>query len=151
MMMTSISSLITAARDWVREVGGTTVLSTFLSLTPAPASRPKVTRTGQVYYGVNYQRFRQAAQAELEAYEGTPTDSPVLLVMEVVAARPKTGKRVTPRGDVDNFAKGPLDAMTQCGRIWDDDDQVVGMCVFKRYADPGEQEGVRLDWIPITV
>ncbi len=49
--------------------------------------------------------------------------------------KPKTGKLLTPRGDVDNFAKGPLDIGT--GRLWVDDDQIIDLRATKDYVSHG--------------
>ena len=41
-------------------------------------------------------------------------------------------------GDWDNLAKGVCDALTDCGVVWVDDDQVVEAHIVRRYAWPGE-------------
>ncbi len=115
----------------------------FLAVPPVPASRPRVTRWG-TFYAKTYETFRAAADAELAKMSGPPTPHPVVLGMEIVAKRPKAGKLVHPRGDVDNFAKGPMDAMTKAGKFWNDDNQVIELLVRKRYAEKGEPEGVHI-------
>ena len=42
-----------------------------------------------------------------------------------------------PRADVDNLAKGILDAITDSGVFWADDDQVVDLQIRKAYSRPG--------------
>jgi len=48
------------------------------------------------------------------------------------------------RPDVDNLAKGVMDAMTQAG-VWRDDDQIVRLIVAKAWRDPGEMPGVEIE------
>jgi hypothetical protein len=56
-----------------------------------------------------------------------------------VVLRPKTGKLPSPLGDVDNYVKAPLDAITHGQLLWHDDKQVVTLLATKRYAIGGEQ------------
>lgn len=51
-------------------------------------------------------------------------------------------KRPTGKPDADNLAKLVLDALNGCA--WLDDGQVVDLTISKRYAKPGEAEGVSL-------
>lgn len=46
----------------------------------------------------------------------------------------------TARGDVDNFAKAVMDALTVL-RLWQDDGQVADLSVSKRYEDPATGPG----------
>lgn len=124
-------------------------LSIFIETEPAPASRPRVTRWNGVYYGKNYEKFRRSARPLVEQMEGVPTDKPVVVMIDTVCTKPKTGKLAYPRGDSDNFAKGPLDVMTDAKKFWDDDNQAVGLCVFKRYAEEGETAGVNVHWFEV--
>lgn len=149
MVTSRISSLAAEIRTWLTTIGGSALLSWKLSVPPAPASRPNVTRWNGIYYGKPYERFRQDARLLAEKFEGVPTDKPVVMLLEFVKEKPKTGKMPYPSGDVDNYAKGPLDVMTQAGRFFDDDNQVVGLTVWKRYNLPGEEAGVYVDWITL--
>ena len=74
-------------------------------------------------------------------------EQPIECLIEVVAKRPKTSKRDYPRGDVDNFAKGPLDSMTSNGFFWNDDDQIIALAVTKRYAEPDEPVGINITYV----
>ncbi len=49
-----------------------------------------------------------------------------------------------PRGDVDNFIKGPLDSMTSHGGFWNDDDQIVFIKATKVFTREGQPNGIRL-------
>lgn len=125
------------------------LFSFHFSAEPHPASRPRVTRWGGVYYGKNYTAFLAAAKAEAARHKGTPTDQPLAMMVEVVCSKPKTGKLKHPRGDTDNYVKGPLDALVQSEKFMKDDDQVVLLIAAKRYATPGEEPGVNVDWFPL--
>ena len=47
-----------------------------------------------------------------------------------------------PAGDLDNLAKGPMDAITDWGMLWADDVQVCLLIVVKRFVDSTEEDGV---------
>lgn len=119
-----------------------------LQVAPTPASRPKVGRWG-VYYGKNYKRFRDVVTPIVEAIERTPTEAPLIVIIECAIAKPKTSKYPYPvKGDVDNFAKGPLDSLNE--KLWKDDKQIIGLSIFKRYTRPGEEPHVRVNWFEYT-
>lgn len=62
---------------------------------------------------------------------------PLTVGIIVSKTRPKTTKLSAPKPDVDNFAKGILDAMTKAG-VWKDDSQVEFLAVKKQWSDePG--------------
>lgn len=117
----------------------------FLEVEPVPASRPRVSKWG-VYYGKNYERFRSASRAFLFGITGKPMSGQIDLDMEIIVSPPKTTKRDTPRGDLDNYIKGPLDVMTETGTFWHDDDQIVKLKAVKRFAKAGETSGVRITY-----
>lgn len=115
-----------------------------LDIDPCPASRPRWSKFG-VYYSKNYQKFRQLAQKIADDWSAQDKfEGPVAVLLENVCKRPKTGKKLWPKGDVDNYSKGPMDVMTKSdlGSFWNDDDQVVWMTATKRYAEPGEEAHV---------
>jgi Holliday junction resolvase RusA-like endonuclease len=116
----------------------------FLPVEPTPASRPRVSKWG-VYYGKNYERFRREVRDVIHDMDLSDNlKGPLVVLLEFVVSPPKTTKRDYPRGDVDNYAKGPLDSLTSHAGVWDDDDQIVTMSVHKRYAADGEEAGIHI-------
>lgn len=126
-------------------VGG--LLHVFLATDPAPASRPRLSHFGGVHYGETYSTFYADCQRQLAFMKADVKVTGVFdVLLEFIVTKPKTGKMLLPRGDVDNFAKGPMDAITKAEKIWKDDSQVSFMAVTKRYAAPGESPGVNIYW-----
>jgi len=78
--------------------------------------------------------------------DSVPTDKNIALLVECVCPPLKTSKATAPMGDVDNFAKGPMDLLTKTQRVWMDDRQVVFLSVAKRFAEPDEEPGFRVYW-----
>ena len=121
---------------------------------PVPQSRPRVTRSGHVYYASRIVQYRRAVEAAARA-SGLPLrEGPVWLGIEAVFQRPKSHIKnrggvgvVRPdapafpysRGDATNLAKGIEDALNQIA--WADDSQVVELTVRRRWAKPGEDAG----------
>lgn len=118
-------------------------LSFFLAINPVPASRPRVTRWG-TYYGKKYTAFKTAAEITIHDMGHDPVTGQCVVHVEMIVEKPKTSKLSTPRGDVDNYLKSIMDAMTK-GKCWDDDDQVVMVAATKRFADVGEQPGFNVN------
>ena len=48
--------------------------------------------------------------------------------------------------DIDNYDKGPLDAMVKSGRFFDDDVQVVFLTSVKRFTKEGEEASCHITW-----
>lgn len=130
---------------WMKGAAAGQLLSFVFETEPVPASRPRVSRWG-TYYGKKYTAWRRDAYPIAATYDGPKTDKPVAVFIDTIATKPKTGKLSHPRGDVDNFVKGPLDAMTESGKFWNDDTQVVSLMTTKRYALPGETPGFYIYW-----
>jgi Holliday junction resolvase RusA-like endonuclease len=68
--------------------------------------------------------------------------------IEFVCNRPKTTKRINPRGDIDNHCKAVLDAITgKKGAIkgyWIDDDQITELYALKRWPQGSEHPHTRI-------
>ena len=120
-----------------------------LDLAPVPAARPRVGKWG-TYYPPRYEKWKKEALLLFIATTFKPTSKLVVVFIEVVCTKPRTGKLPTPVGDVDNYAKGPLDAMTKSGRFWEDDKQVVGLTVCKRYCHSDELPHMLIEWNSVS-
>ncbi|MDK1104231.1 MAG: RusA family crossover junction endodeoxyribonuclease [Actinomycetota bacterium] len=112
-----------------------------LNTPPTPASRPRVGRWG-VYYTPTYKAYRKAAHAAIPACTQQPLKGELYAIMEFVCHRPKTTKRCTPLGDIDNHVKSILDAVVgekknRHGYIVDDD-QIARLTATKRWVEEGE-------------
>lgn len=103
---------------------------------PVPASRPRVTQWG-TYHAKPYKAWLAEAGKHLAAETYRAPEGHLIVKVEVVCTRAKTSKLTTPKGDVDNYAKAILDALTHAG-VWSDDKWIVKLTVVKRFADPGE-------------
>lgn len=68
---------------------------------------------------------------------------PLAASVVFTVARPKTTKRLSPRGDVDNYFKS-LDVFNEI--LWGDDDQLVWASMAKEY---GDLPGIRLEMMEI--
>ena len=104
-----------------------------LLIEPKPAPRPKVRRAGGVYYPSGYTQYKADLISQLLAQKNTETEQAELANFRAIEltfffAYPKSTakkKRVDmcpcfSKGDLDNLAKGVLDAMEQAGIIAND-------------------------------
>lgn len=111
-------------------------------LPPTVASRPRVTRWG-TYYAATYKNYMAALDDAIPA--ATITHEGKLIVdVEFVCKKPKTTKRITPLGDIDNYLKAIFDALTKKG-YWTDDDIVVRVVAGKRFAVEDEEPHTYID------
>lgn len=103
---------------------------------PIVASRPRVTRWGTFYpkRHTEHAAFLDKALQDVrhEFFEG-PIEVRILAILPL-----QKSFAVAPLGDVDNYAKLPMDCMTKAGLFWNDDRQVVALMSLKRFARPGE-------------
>jgi len=118
------------------------------NINPVPASRPRVTRWGS-YYTKTYAAWRKATYPLIPVNKCPLLPHNLAVRVECIVLRPKTTKRDCPRGDVDNYAKAILDAITghkdQPKNYWRDDDQITDLAMTKRFAAPGEACGYRIE------
>lgn len=105
-----------------------------------------------MYYGKNYTEFRRLSDSILGSAE-FPTEFPLEGSLAVSASfivtKPKTSKRTSPRGDVDNYFKS-LDILNAV--VWGDDDQLVWASMSKEFGDnPGiKLEVMKVERLPET-
>jgi len=100
---------------------------------PVPASRPRVSKFG-TYYGKRYKQFRAAFQQEVAEFRKgfRPLLADRLRVeASFVVPKPKSGKLVVPRGDIDNYLKALFDGCNEL--VWRDDVQIVEVKATKWY------------------
>lgn len=122
----------------------------FIPLDPMPAPRPKFRVIGKfasAYMPREYVSWKDRAVESVRGVNDRPSEpltGPVAVTIRVLAARPKTSKLTHPGPDVDNYAKGVLDAITQSERWWEDDKQVVCLSVSKDWAVEPEVPGMEV-------
>lgn len=137
-LLPALRGLLVAGRIWCVSAAGV----------PSPSHRPRVTRAGITFYPKTYVAWQRACQdgfARARKLTDWPTFGQrdrLLAFLDVRVARPKRTILATPRGDVDNYAKGPLDAATKLD-LWPDDSNVVLLLAQKRWV-PVEHQGVTL-------
>ncbi len=110
--------------------------SLLFPLEPLPASRPRVTRWG-TYIAKPYKKWLDAAGKYLKTVSVKIPEGHLKVVVEFVCTKARTSKLTTPKGDIDNYAKAPLDAITHAG-LWVDDKWITELVARKRFAEPGE-------------
>ncbi len=149
-MTTTISKHCKSVRDWFVRKAGAGLVKYWLDLTPVPAARPRVTKRG-TYYPKKYEEFRKVSKSIVDAWpDNIPHEGPISVLVETIIAKPKKPSKDYPsRSDVDNYAKGPLDALVKSGKVWGDDRQIVSLFITKRYAEEGDVEGFLVHWFPV--
>lgn len=116
---------------------------TFLPIDPLPCPRPRIRvvklKNGKsfanAYYPAEYQKWVAEFVELFKDKHIVPFDGPVRVRLCFDCRKARTSKLLIPGGDVDNYAKSVLDGLTKVG-MWDDDKQVSGLLVIKRWAVP---------------
>lgn len=120
------------------------VIKVRLNTKPQAASRPRVTRYG-AYHTKNYTEFKNEAHRELLKLKLPKADEGMFYVsLEIICKKPRNPSQEYPQGDVDNYVKSYLDAITKAGLVWNDDVQVIGLNAVKRYQEPKEEYGCNI-------
>ena len=129
--------------------GGFTVV---LPFPPTPASRPRVTKWG-AYYTKTYKAYRELAEKAIPVSRQPVLKGRLQATAEFVCKRPKKITRITPVGDIDNYSKAVLDAITgkkpNFKLYWIDDDQITHLIATKRYAELDEEPHTRIRIEPL--
>lgn len=117
----------------------------FIPVKPVPASRARVSQYG-TFYLKNYQEFRDSCKNYLKKIaKKYPIQFGTFEVeMEFICYKPKQPSQDFPRGDLDNFLKGPLDCITQSKMLWEDDMYITSLTGTKRYQENGEEFGIKV-------
>lgn len=113
-----------------------------LPIPPVPAARAKIRRYGGGYYPKRYREYRDRVAGLLKAAGKLPhytKEQPVWVASFFIAERPKKPANDYPVGDIDNYEKAILDALTDVD-VLVDDVQVVATQATKRYAEPGKEK-----------
>lgn len=131
---------------------------------PVPAVRPRVTRWSTYYPGAYGKWLPWASEFVQEEWGFGHLDGALTARLIFLVDRPKSHmgqgrnagtvrpamrvKYPFPGGDLDNYVKGPLDALN--GVAFHDDKQVTDLSATKRWTGPGESAGVliSLDQFP---
>ena len=118
-----------------------------------PQGRPRFARNGRTYTAVADKEWHEKVVSEWRRVSGKRVlDGPYIVVMDVFEKRPKshltvagelnhTGHKspVPTRGDLDNYAKGVVDALVR-QEIVPDDRYMVELHVTKQWTPTTEQE-----------
>lgn len=110
----------------------TEMLKINFPIEPVPKGRPRFTRTGHAYTPAKTRKFEKEIKylAQIK-WNRSPITGPISVELVFVMKRPNKPKKEYPRGDLDNFCKAVLDSCN--GVIWNDDSQIVSICVYKKY------------------
>ncbi len=110
-----------------------------LALPPIPAPRPRVrvhNGVGFAYYAGKYKDFlTQAPKAIPESPIFFEKGTPVAVEVTFACSKPKKPANPYPVGDIDNYLKSILDAITKNGTYWHDDAQVDIIRANKVYTE----------------
>lgn len=120
----------------------------FIPGNPVAQGRGRIVRIGQnarIADPVKSREWKAYVKAvAAEHAPARPSSEPIFLSLWFVFQRPKSRKRdrfVVTRPDIDNLAKGIMDAMN--GIFFEDDRQVVSLDVAKEYV-AGDAPGVHV-------
>lgn len=111
--------------------------------TPRPRARV-ITMAGRrpmaVFYSPQeYKAWQTDIGRRLAALDAPPVplEGPLSVELVFTVPKPKTTKLSHPKPDIDNYAKGILDAITADGRFWRDDTQVRTLLATKAWGASG--------------
>lgn len=120
-----------------------------------PAPRPRFRVIGKFASAYMPKEYTVWKDRVIECVRGVgsipsePLEGPLLVTLRVLATKPRTSKLLYPSPDVDNYAKGVLDALSQSLCWWADDKQVVRLDVAKGWADAEAAPGIEVSITPL--
>lgn len=130
------------ARTRTTSESGDGWVSFTLALPPIPAPRPRVrvhNGVGFAYYAGKYKTFlTEAPTAIPESPLFFDKGTPVHVDVTFYCTKPKKPTNLYPVGDIDNYLKSILDAITKNGTYWHDDVQIVSLKASKVYDEQME-------------
>ena len=100
---------------------------------PRPRFRVVAGKWAHTYFPAIYKKWRAFIASRL-ATKFKKTGRPSLLICDFGISKPKTTKFDTPAGDIDNYAKSLMDAITD-SKVLEDDRQVVLLIAKKCWSD----------------
>jgi len=97
-------------------------------------------RMGVAYYTGKYKTFSADAPKLIPTAshffeKGSPVEVEIAFFMQ----SPKKPANSYPVGDIDNYIKSILDAITKNGTYWHDDAQVIKLTATKQYFDDADE------------
>lgn len=103
-----------------------------------------MTKWGSAYMPASYKKYQAEIAKGLPAKPAdTPFAAELHVAIEFVCKPIAKSKFTTPMGDLDNFAKGVMDTLTDEG-WWEDDRQIVSLHLTKRFPGPGESPHINV-------
>jgi Holliday junction resolvase RusA-like endonuclease len=122
----------------------TTKTSEFrIGVVPLPAPRPRVTKFGSAYMPASYKAYQKQIAAALPPKPPLAFANELFVEIEFVCKPIAKSKYTTPMGDLDNFAKGVMDTLTDEG-WWEDDRQIMKLNLSKRFPQAGEDPHINV-------
>lgn len=129
---------------WLRGATVGSLLTVRVWTTPSPTHRViPLWSARRMVHTVTYSAYMADCQRTLAEHAGAFGElrGELGAFIEVIGQRPKSTRLHCPKGDVDNYVKGVMDAATKA-RVWHDDTNVVALGVTKRWTLPDELAGV---------
>ena len=129
-------SVATTTTTEVEVLGGWENQILHLPGNPVVAPRPRVSRWG-TYYPAKYKAWMQYADEAIPQQDHT-RPAHVRVELAFVVSKARTSKLTRPTGDIDNYMKAILDALTK-KQFWKDDVDIVEVSATKRFTREGEE------------
>lgn len=111
-----------------------------------PCPRPRIATRGKfahAYYPKTYKDWIEAFAKAMKGLKFTKFETPVSLTARFLVTRPKTTKLLTPKGDLDNYAKALFDCLTKAD-VWTDDALIASALLTKQFAPPSTPGHIEL-------